>query len=767
MENRRILESWKEISAHLRRDTRTCQRWETELGLPIHRLDGTPKARVYAYADELDRWLEEKLGPSRAELKSPEIKTSVGLRKFVMPALGVLGLGILVLVTWRFVTSKSTISQPTLAVIYFENKSGDPNLDSWREPLAELLITDLSQSRYLRVITGEELYTVLKKLGIADARRYSSEDIDKIAAQTRATHVLRGSLIKAGEAIIITAGIQKPGSAERSSSLRVDARDEKDIIPKIDELTRQVKEGLNFTAAQIASDIDTGIVAMTTTSPQAYKYLSQGYRYNYLGEYRKSIDILEQAIALDPKFAAAYTILAYAYRNLGYTAKWKECLGEAFKLSTNLPERDRYFVQSLYYRAWEATWDRGIEALKKRLQIEPNEANAARHLALNYMSLEQWDKALALVQDNITRKVEAVFPYFYAASIYSAKGRYDKARGVLVDYQRSHSDVSFIRRNLAYVDLFQGKFAMATEEADKAFMLAPSDYLNILAEGDIQCLAGDFPGAERDYLRLLDSPEKPVRLNYRTRLGLLYLSQGKFAKALEEARQGIILSDELADQVRRSDFLRLSGYVLLASGLPDKALRELDQANNDALESGNISGQIGSLYLKGLALLEINATQEAQGAAEGIKKLVDGWLDSKLQRYYYNMLGHIEITKGDYPQAIEYLNKAISLLAFQYNPETDAQALFYEPLALACLKSGDLARAQEQYEKITRLTTGRLRYGNIYARAFYMLGKIAEQQGNKAQARENYQKFLDLWKDADPGLPEVEDAKQRLANLGT
>jgi len=61
MDKGNILESWKVIAAHFDRNVRTCQMWERELGLPIHRLDGSPKARVFAYPAELDRWLDEKL----------------------------------------------------------------------------------------------------------------------------------------------------------------------------------------------------------------------------------------------------------------------------------------------------------------------------------------------------------------------------------------------------------------------------------------------------------------------------------------------------------------------------------------------------------------------------------------------------------------------------------------------------------------------------------------------------------------------------------
>lgn len=61
MDKGNILESWKEIAAHLNRNVRTCQLWERDHGLPVHRLDGSPKARVFAYPAELDKWLHDKL----------------------------------------------------------------------------------------------------------------------------------------------------------------------------------------------------------------------------------------------------------------------------------------------------------------------------------------------------------------------------------------------------------------------------------------------------------------------------------------------------------------------------------------------------------------------------------------------------------------------------------------------------------------------------------------------------------------------------------
>ncbi|MFX0206262.1 MAG: tol-pal system YbgF family protein [Candidatus Hodarchaeota archaeon] len=102
---------------------------------------------------------------------------------------------------------------------------------------------------------------------------------------------------------------------------------------------------------------------------------------------------------------------------------------------------------------------------------------------------------------------------------------------------------------------------------------------------------------------------------------------------------------------------------------------------------------------------------------------------------------------------------------YQYTVFYNAHAIFIDSLASAYYGAGDLDEAKEQYEKIISLTVDRIYYGDIYAKSFYMLGKIYEQKGWKGKAIEHYSKFLMLWKDADPGIAEVEDARERLVGL--
>jgi tetratricopeptide (TPR) repeat protein len=131
--------------------------------------------------------------------------------------------------------------------------------------------------------------------------------------------------------------------------------------------------------------------------------------------------------------------------------------------------------------------------------------------------------------------------------------------------------------------------------------------------------------------------------------------------------------------------------------------------------------------------------------------------------------GLILLESGDFEKAIECLELACSSLPHEFARErvpNNFAALFRYALALAYFRAEKYGRANKEFERITSLTAGRLYTGDLYAKSFYWLGRIAEMQKDRRRAVGNYGAFLDLWKDADPGTPEVEEANKRLAALG-
>jgi len=130
-------------------------------------------------------------------------------------------------------------------------------------------------------------------------------------------------------------------------------------------------------------------------------------------------------------------------------------------------------------------------------------------------------------------------------------------------------------------------------------------------------------------------------------------------------------------------------------------------------------------------------------------------------------MGLIELIKKNYSQAVIFFEKAEALLyqEHSFGPFDCDQALFTWFRAQAYFQAGILDKAKQEFEILQSFATGRLYYGDVYIKSFYMIGRIAEHQGNMAEAIEQYKKFLDFWKDADPGIAEVEEARRRLVAL--
>ena len=767
MDERQVLGSWKEISSFLDRDIRTCQRWERELGLPVHRLDGSSRARVLAYRNELEDWLEKRLHEQDAEppaapaLPACPAKRSRAIRRALVIGLVVLASAAAVFAVWRLAVRPrppqlaADFVPPVLAILPFENRSGDATLDYWRESLAVILSVNLSQSRYVRVVPGDQILTVLRRLGLDGATVFSSEDIERIAAQTQAAHVLSGSYIKAGEAIVITAGLQEAGSGRSLDRLKAVAHDEYDVIPKVDKLARRIKKGLRFTRAQIAYDYAKEAGQAVTSSPEALKYYAEGRRHQLSNRWAEAVASMEKAIAVDPGFAMAYRSLATAHRDLFHYAQARTYIEKALELGDRLPEGEREFIEG-QIAFWDEDYARAIQILEGLLKTRPGHLNAHSHLGYAYNDIGDVDKAIEH-QGYVTRNRNTVLDIRYLAGYLQKKGRYREAADVCLSFLRDVEDAWSVRVMLAYCYSFMRKFDQAVAEAQNAYQAnARSEgYL-----GEILVFNDDLAGAES-----LLGP------------GPYSLNRGRFAeyvgyarRDLEKARARGIIEEEVAAERLLAVALGKAGRWAEASLAFGEYLDLAAASRRPAPGSGPgatilpylPSARKRDLFLKARIEAGMGAADDALKTAGELKALVASGLNPKELRYPEFILGLVELRKGDAARAVELFESAFALLDSEDFWGTE-QGLFLDAYAEALRLAGNLDRARETYEKITLLTTGRREDGDIYGRAFYRLGKIAEQRGEDEAAQAYYRKFLSLWVGADPGLPEVLDAAVRLS----
>ncbi|GAI94041.1 unnamed protein product, partial [marine sediment metagenome] len=278
----------------------------------------------------------------------------------------VVALIIAALVIWQLLPKKEAIpvipsDKPSLAVMYFENNTGDESLDIWRSALSDLLISDLSQSKYIRVLPRDRLFSILDQLNLLESERYSSENLKEVATRGGASHILQGILTKAGENFRINTTLQESGTMEIIGSDMVEGKGEESFHTIVDELTRRIKANFKLSEDEIASDLDKEVGKITTSSPEAYRYYSEARKYHLGWDYRKAIKLYEKAVAIDPRFAMAYRGMAVAYGNTGYRLKQREYIQKAMELSDRVSDREHYYILGNFYFQSEKTYDKAIE----------------------------------------------------------------------------------------------------------------------------------------------------------------------------------------------------------------------------------------------------------------------------------------------------------------------------------------------------------------------------------------------------------------------
>ena len=261
--------------------------------------------------------------------------------------------------------SATDTGKPTLAVLYFQNNTGSPQLDWLRSGLTDMVVTDLAQSPEIEVLGTDRLYQILSALKHQNDAVISFETVQELARRAGVKHVLVGNYVKSGDAIRINITLQEAESGRIVSADRVEAASESALFSTVDDLTQRVKAKFALTgraarngpprlepAAAPGEPASTAgyfreLSEVTTASTEAYRYYVLAIDLHQRGQEKEAEPLLQKALEVDPEFALAMTKLAVVANNLGHESARIEYAKRAVEHLDRLSPRERYLHRGL------------------------------------------------------------------------------------------------------------------------------------------------------------------------------------------------------------------------------------------------------------------------------------------------------------------------------------------------------------------------------------------------------------------------------------
>jgi serine/threonine protein kinase/Flp pilus assembly protein TadD len=742
------------------------------------------RGKRYQSAEEVRSELEkiekgiptaERAVPRRKTLTSREITVKFSLRKLILPALVVTALAIIAVVAWRFIPKKKPVPAPkienSIAVVGFENLTGDKSLDDLRKAIPNLLITSLEQAGNFYVATWERMRDILKQLGEGDVEIISQDSGFELCRREGIEAIVIGTFTKAGNMFATDVKVLDVETKKllKSASSRGEGIDSI-LRTQIDELSREISRGFGA-AVEKAAGGQVSVAEVTTTSIEAYNYYLRGTEESGKSYWNQARNSLEKALELDPTFAMAHYGLAWVYQALNEISARDEAIKKAMTYAQRATEKERLYIESDYadyikndqlksirileqlankypkekeahqylgiFHSAYANLDKAIEEYNKALELDPNYGEVINLLARAWRDKGDFEKALELYRKYASLSPGDANPYDSMANLYFRMGRVDDTIANLKEALRVKPDFLESIIGLHYISAIRQDYEEARRWLDHLIMVAKS------------------PGAALD--------------GYLLR-GFYWAWLGSLEKASGELTKTAAIADRIGNEEMKAYVSEIEAWTYY-----DREKLGLSRENFQNAEAfyakkypdlKSVKVYI-SLY-NGLMDLKQGRVDSAKLELEYVRTFLTGPEIEK--NYGFNYLGgEILLAEGRAREAIFLLEKAPPkiLLSIAYSQNLiDYNCPFLkDALARAYEKNGEIDKAIAEYERLTTFYPKSREPFLIHPKYHYFLGKLYEQKGLKAKAAERYRRFLELWKDADPGLPEVEDARKRLAGL--
>ena len=645
--------------------------------------------------------------PTAARSGSSRIRAAVaGRGKWIGAAAAVL---VLAVASWLYYSkhAQALTEKDFIVLSEFANTTGDAMFDG---TLKQALTVKLGESPFLNVFPDSRVRETLSFMGKSPEERVTSQLARDVCQRKGLKATLNGTISSLGSTYVVTLEALNCATGDSLAREQVEAASKEEVLKALGKAAASIRGKLGESLSMVKK-YDAPIEQATTGSLEALKAYTLGNEQRDKGKQLESIPFFKRAAELDSNFAMAFARLGATYNNLGEPQLSAENTTKAYELRDRVSERERFYITSHYYNDVLNDFNKSIEALELWKQTYPRDYIPWNNLASKYGNTGQYEKVIEYSREAV--RLDPTIQYAYSNLMYAYLNlsRYDEARAVVEQALANKVD---------FIDNHDVLFRIAFIQGDAAAMRRQIDWTKGKPEEGVglgwQADAAAFAGQRKkskDFLRR--SIEAAQRLNLKGNAagGTAGLAAGDaFYGNCRDAREEIAEALKIArpwwvDQAA-SDVYAMCGEPAKAQPFVDKLAKQF--ASDPIMQASGLA--------------RIRAT--------------------------------IELYRGSAAKAVELLQGAAP---YEYSR---TGIIFLRGQAYLQLKKG--AEAAAEFQKILD-RRGAAATDDIYPLAHLGMARAAVLTGDTSKARKFYQDFFALWKDADPDIPLLLQAKAEYAKL--